>query len=46
MDTPGHPDFFDEACVSVRLCDNVLLVVDVLEGVTLHLEKLIQLAIH
>ena len=46
MDTPGHPDFFDDVCVSVRLCDNALLVVDVLEGVTLHLEKLIQLAIH
>ena len=46
MDTPGHPDFFDEVCASVRLCDNVLLLVDVLDGITLHLEKLIQVTVY
>jgi U5 small nuclear ribonucleoprotein component len=32
LDTPGHPDFFDEVAASLRLSDNVLLVVDPLEG--------------
>lgn len=42
MDTPGHPDFLDEVCASLRLADNVVLVVDVLEGCTTYTEKLIQ----
>ena len=42
MDTPGHPDFLDEVCASLRLSDNVILVVDVLEGCTDYTEKLIQ----
>lgn len=45
VDAPGHPDFFDEVCASIRLCDNALLVVDVLEGCTLYTEQLIRLAI-
>ena len=46
VDLPGHPDFFDEVCTSMRLCDNALLVVDVLEGCTLYTEQLVRLAIH
>lgn len=41
MDTPGHPDFRDEVAVSLRLADNALLVVDVLEGVTAYTDVLI-----
>jgi 116 kDa U5 small nuclear ribonucleoprotein component len=33
MDTPGHPNFSDEVTASLRLADNAILVVDVLEGV-------------
>ena len=42
MDTPGHPDFIEEVCTSLRLADNVILVVDVLEGCTSYTERLIQ----
>lgn len=41
IDTPGHPDFIDEVFVSLRLADNIILVVDVLEGCTMQTEKLI-----
>ena len=34
LDTPGHPNFCDEVTVAMRLADGVLLVVDVIEGVT------------
>lgn len=45
IDTPGHPNFSDEVSCSLRLCDNVLLVVDVIEGMTLNLEKLIKFSL-
>ena len=45
MDTPGHPDFFDEVCTSIRLCDSAILVIDVIEGVTQYCGKLIQLLV-
>ena len=41
IDTPGHPDFIDEVFVSLRLADNVILVVDVFEGCTMQTEKII-----
>ena len=45
IDTPGHPDFSDEVSVGLRLADSVLLVVDVVEGVTLHLNDLIKMCL-
>ena len=35
MDTPGHPNFMGELVASMRVCDAVILVVDVIEGVML-----------
>jgi U5 small nuclear ribonucleoprotein component len=34
VDTPGHVNFVDEVACSVRLVDGVVLVVDVVEGVS------------
>jgi len=45
FDTPGQVNFFDEVCVWMRACDGVILVVDVVEGMTIYLEKLIRYAI-
>ena len=45
FDTPGQVNFFDEVCVWMRACDGVILVVDVVEGMTMYLEKLIRYAI-
>ena len=42
VDTPGPPNFSDEVSAGLRLSDNVLLVVDVLEGVTTYGTKLIE----
>ena len=44
IDTPGHPDFSDEVSVGLRLADNVVLVVDIIEGVTSYTKVLIQQA--
>lgn len=41
IDTPGHPNFNDEVAVALRLADNVLLVVDVIEGLGAQGERLI-----
>ena len=45
VDTPGHPNFSDEVSAGLRLTDNVLLVVDVLEGVTTYGIRLIESAL-
>ena len=45
MDTPGHPNFSDEVTASLRLSDGMLLVVDVIEGVTFYNERLIKEAL-
>ena len=45
MDCPGHPDFSDEITSALALVDNVLLIVDVVEGVTSYLTKLMQMAL-
>ncbi|KAL9936000.1 hypothetical protein V8E36_004842 [Tilletia maclaganii] len=42
IDTPGHPNFQDEVAAAVRLADGVLLVVDVVEGVTVPTEHIIR----
>ncbi len=34
IDTPGHVNFIDEVSSSARLTDGVVLVVDVVEGVS------------
>lgn len=38
MDTPGHPDFKDEAYTALRFSDGIILVVDVVEGMLLGTE--------
>jgi len=45
MDTPGHPNFCDEISASFRLCDGIVIVVDIVEGIQLHTEKIIISAI-
>jgi 116 kDa U5 small nuclear ribonucleoprotein component len=37
-DTPGHPNFTDEMCSVLRVCDGALLLVDCIEGVMLQTE--------
>jgi U5 small nuclear ribonucleoprotein component len=41
VDTPGHVNFFDEAVAAVRLVDGVVIVVDIIEGLTINTESLI-----
>jgi len=42
MDTPGHINFSDEVTASLRLCDGVVLIVDVIEGLMLNTERIIR----
>lgn len=46
MDTPGHVNFCDEVTASLRLCDGVVVVIDVSEGLLLGTERLIKHAMH
>ncbi|KAK6589205.1 hypothetical protein RS030_213290 [Cryptosporidium xiaoi] len=41
MDTPGHVNFVDEVCSSIRISDGILLLVDCIIGVTKHIERLV-----
>lgn len=34
IDTPGHVNFIDEVASAIRLVDGIVLVVDVIEGVS------------
>jgi len=45
MDTPGHVNFSDEVTAAIRLCDGVVLVVDVIEGVMVNTELMIKHAL-
>lgn len=45
IDTPGHSNFIDEVSSAFRMCDGVLIVVDVVEGITTQTEKIIKNAI-
>jgi U5 small nuclear ribonucleoprotein component len=44
IDTPGHIDFIDETVAALRLCDGMVIVMDVIEGVTIYTERLLQIA--
>ncbi|KAK9862918.1 hypothetical protein WJX84_004503, partial [Apatococcus fuscideae] len=44
IDTPGHINFNDEVSAAMRMCDGVLLVVDVVEGVMVSTEKAVRQA--
>jgi len=45
MDTPGHPNFSDEVTAALRITDGMLLVVDLIEGVTFQTQRLIKEAL-
>ena len=42
MDTPGHTNFVDEACCGLRMADGAVVVVDVVEGMMVGTEKIIE----
>ena len=42
MDTPGHLDFLDEVVAGVHLSDQIILVVDAVEGVMPHTEIILK----
>ena len=42
FDTPGHPNFSDEMCSALRVCDGAILVVDCIEGVMMQTENAIR----
>jgi len=42
FDTPGHPNFSDEMCSALRVCDGAVLVVDCIEGVMMQTENIIR----
>ena len=41
-DTPGHLNFSDEICSSLRICDGGLIVIDAVEGVMMGTERMIK----
>lgn len=45
IDTPGHPNFFDEVQTSFKVSDGVLIIVDCVEGITTQTELIIKEAI-
>lgn len=45
MDTPGHPNFHDEAVAAMRAVDAACVIVDVVEGIMMHTEMVVQQAI-
>lgn len=45
MDTPGHSNFQDEVCASISLSDGVVLFVDVVVGLTVHVERMMKFAL-
>ncbi|MDR3736747.1 MAG: 116 kDa U5 small nuclear ribonucleoprotein component [Acidobacteriaceae bacterium] len=45
IDTPGHPNFYDEVVAALRLADGVLVVMDAVEGVMMNTEKVLKQAI-
>ena len=45
IDCPGHVNFSDEATAGLQVADGAVIVVDALEGVTMHTETLIKHAV-
>ncbi len=45
LDTPGHPNFFDEAVAAMQLADGVVVVLDAAEGMTHGVEMLVEKAV-
>jgi U5 small nuclear ribonucleoprotein component len=45
MDTPGHVNFQDEVIASLALADGVVLFVDVVSGLTQHIERMLKHAL-
>lgn len=41
LDTPGHVNFVDEVCISLRISEGVILFLDCVIGVTKHFERLL-----
>ena len=42
IDTPGHADFGDEVVASLALCDGLMIVVDLLEGMNARTESILR----
>ena len=42
MDTPGHPDFIDEAIAAMEITDGAVFVLDVVEGLTLEGKQILR----
>ena len=42
LDTPGHPDFFDEVKVGLSMADGVIVIIDVIEGITEQLKEILK----
>lgn len=45
MDTPGHSNFQDEVIAGMALCDGVVLFVDVISGLSVHVERMMKHAL-
>jgi len=45
MDTPGHTNFQDEVIAALALSDGVVLFVDVVNGLTEHIQRMIKFAL-
>jgi U5 small nuclear ribonucleoprotein component len=45
MDAPGHSNFQDEVCSAISLSDGVVLFVDVVVGLTVHIERMMKHAL-
>merc|ERR1719203_2203156 len=45
MDTPGHANFQDEAIAAMAISDGIVLFVDVIVGLTVHMERMIKHAL-
>ena len=42
FDTPGHVNFMDEVSVALNACENVIICIDIVEGITATVEQLIR----
>lgn len=45
MDTPGHANFQDEVVASMALADGIVLFVDVIVGLTVHVDRMMRYAL-